>query len=87
MSLHLSVFVFVAVLGWTVPEKVFHSRDHSDVEMSSSHLAELITDTDSAQVSQRNTLHLCTVQLHMYWCRAFYFNTLSPKQKETFGSF
>lgn len=60
MSLHLSGFVLMALLGWTLPEKLFHSRDHSDVEMSSSHLAELITDSDSAQVSQRNTPHLDT---------------------------
>ncbi|KAK3559787.1 hypothetical protein QTP86_020716 [Hemibagrus guttatus] len=43
------VFVFMAVMGSTVSEKLFHSRDHSDVEMSSSHLAELVTDTDTAQ--------------------------------------
>ncbi|MCI4384600.1 hypothetical protein PGIGA_G00040720 [Pangasianodon gigas] len=49
MSSQLTVFVFMAVMGSTVPEKLFHSRDRSDVEMSSSHLAELITDPSTAQ--------------------------------------
>lgn len=55
MSSQLTVFVFMAVMDSTVAEKLFHSRDHSDVEMSSSHLAELITDTDTAQVRQNHT--------------------------------
>lgn len=63
MSLHLTVFVFMVVMDSTVAEKLFHSRDHSDVEMSSSPLAELITDTYTAQVRQRNTLHLYAVLL------------------------
>ncbi|XP_027016768.1 matrix metallopeptidase-21 isoform X1 [Tachysurus fulvidraco] len=41
--------VFMAFMGSSVSEKLFHSRDHSDVEMFSSHLAELVTDMDSAQ--------------------------------------
>lgn len=53
----------MAVMGSAVPEKPFHSRDHSDLEMSSSHLAELITDTGTAQVRKTNTPHLYTVLL------------------------
>lgn len=32
-------------------EKLFHSRDHSDVEIPASHQAELITDDDTAEVN------------------------------------
>ncbi|KAF5888917.1 matrix metalloproteinase-21, partial [Clarias magur] len=49
MASQLTVCVLMALMGCTVPERLFHTRDHSDVEMSSSHLAELITDTDHAQ--------------------------------------
>ncbi|KAI5103619.1 matrix metallopeptidase-21 precursor, partial [Silurus meridionalis] len=45
----LAGLVFIGVLGLTLSEKLFHSRDHSDVEMSSSPAAELITDPDTAQ--------------------------------------
>ncbi|TTC29609.1 Matrix metallopeptidase-21 [Bagarius yarrelli] len=49
MSSQLVVFFIMAVMRSSVAEKVFHSRDHSDIETSSEHLAELITDTDTAQ--------------------------------------
>ncbi|XP_062859590.1 matrix metallopeptidase-21 isoform X1 [Trichomycterus rosablanca] len=46
---NLTVYLLLTTISWTVEEKVFHSRDHSDVEMSLSHQAELITDTYTAQ--------------------------------------
>lgn len=82
MPSQMIVFVFMAVMSSGVSEKLFHSRDHSDVEMSSSHLAELVTDTDTAQVRKRNTctLFFCDhleTSTH-YWCSV---NLPSSKQK------
>ncbi|XP_051529564.1 matrix metallopeptidase-21 [Myxocyprinus asiaticus] len=39
--------IFIIIIVST--EKIFHSRDHSDVDMNNIHQAELITDTDTAE--------------------------------------
>ncbi|XP_026872589.2 matrix metallopeptidase-21 [Electrophorus electricus] len=41
--------LLLTIIGLTVTEKIFHSRDHSDVEIAPSHQAELITDRDTAE--------------------------------------
>ncbi|XP_076855971.1 matrix metallopeptidase-21 [Brachyhypopomus gauderio] len=41
--------LLLTTIGLTGTEKMFHSRDHSDVEIGPSHQAELITDTDTAE--------------------------------------
>uniref|UniRef100_A0A8C7R867 Peptidase metallopeptidase domain-containing protein n=1 Tax=Oncorhynchus mykiss TaxID=8022 RepID=A0A8C7R867_ONCMY len=48
--LQLINVLLLTSIGSTDAEKLFHSRDHSDLEIPSSHQAELITDKDTAEL-------------------------------------
>lgn len=48
--LQLINVLLLTSIGSTDAEKLFHSRDHSDLQIPSSHQAELITDKDTAEV-------------------------------------
>jgi hypothetical protein len=49
--LQLINVLLLTSIGSTDAEKLFHSRDHSDLQIPSSHQAELITDQDTAEVN------------------------------------
>ncbi|XP_010867071.2 matrix metallopeptidase-21 [Esox lucius] len=46
----INVWLFLTSIGSTSAEKLFHSRDRSDVKISYSHQAELVTDKNSAEI-------------------------------------
>lgn len=46
----LIILLFWTSIGSADAEKLFHNRDHSDVQALSSHQAEVITDTYTAEV-------------------------------------
>ncbi|XP_031671681.1 matrix metallopeptidase-21 [Oncorhynchus kisutch] len=48
--LQLINVLLLTSIGSTDAEKLFHSRDHSDLQIPSSHQAELITDKDTAEL-------------------------------------
>ncbi|XP_052369962.1 uncharacterized protein LOC118372627 [Oncorhynchus keta] len=48
--LQLINVLLLTSIGSTDAEKLFHSRDHSDLQIPSSHQAELITDQDTAEL-------------------------------------
>ncbi|XP_038842201.1 matrix metallopeptidase-21 [Salvelinus namaycush] len=48
--LQLINVLLLTSIGSTDAEKLFHSRDHSDLQISSSHQAEFITDKDTAEL-------------------------------------
>ena len=49
-STQLIISLFWTSISSADAEKLFHSRDHSDVQTLSSHQAEVITDTYTAEV-------------------------------------
>lgn len=51
LTLTLQLIFSLTIIGEVFAEKLFHNRDHSDVVISASHQAELITDTDTAEVT------------------------------------
>lgn len=76
--LQLINVLLLTSIGSTDAEKLFHSRDHSDLQIPSSHQAELITDKDNAEVKLFFSLSLspsdqyfirckCDVQLFNIW--------------------
>ncbi|XP_064864502.1 uncharacterized protein LOC115122926 [Oncorhynchus nerka] len=48
--LQLINLLLLTSIGSTDAEKLFHSRDHSDLQIPSTHQAELITDQDTAEL-------------------------------------
>ncbi|XP_030630738.1 matrix metallopeptidase-21 [Chanos chanos] len=48
-SIQLTVLLSLTIIDLNVAENIFHNRDHSDVEMPSTHQAERITDKETAE--------------------------------------